>query len=520
MEVVPCSARHFPLNTDEVACSHWRTAALIVCACWISILSVFGPAVSTMVTTWYHSNTFAHGFLVLPISLYLIWTRRQSLMPLIPVPTLWGLLLLVGLGCGWLLGNLADVLVVQQLMVVAMLPGGVWLVLGTRVARILLFPLLFLFFAVPIGLEFEPVLQDFTAAFTVRALRLSGITVFRDGWLLALPTGIWHVAETCSGSRYLYAAVMLGCLYAWIIYRRWTRRLGFLLASVVVPIVANGVRAYGLVLLGYLSDHTIAAGVDHVLYGWLFFGLVMFLLLGVGCRWREPSHETVSTLAPVQTHGRPCSAQQLGLTAACGVSLLAVAPLVAQVMAHRSASPLLVQAVAPQVRPPWQPLAEVPEAWTPHFVGAHAHIFQSYTSGRRPVSLYIAYYASQQQGTELINSENNLRDGKTWVRIAESRTQAVVDDHRLQVHMTRLRSAQGGTRLVWSWYWVAGAFTSHPYHAKVLHVKARLFGGPQGAAVIALGTQDNGDQAEAAAVLQDFLRHSVSLQATLQSFSR
>ena len=520
MEVASCSIRQCTISTHEATGSHWRTATLIVFMSWGVILGIFEYTVSAMVMTWYHSNTFAHGFLVLPISLYLIWTRRQSLMPLIPIPTLWGLLLLVGLGCGWLLGNLADVLVVQQLMVVAMLPGGVWLVLGTRVARILLFPLLFLFFAVPIGLEFEPVLQDFTAAFTVRALRLSGITVFRDGWLLALPTGIWHVAETCSGSRYLYAAVMLGCLYAWIIYRRWTRRLGFLLASVVVPIVANGVRAYGLVLLGYLSDHTIAAGVDHVLYGWLFFGLVMFLLLGVGCRWREPSHETVSTLAPVQTHGRPCSAQQLGLTAACGVSLLAVAPFVAQVMSHRSASPLMVQAVAPQVSPPWQPLAEVPEAWTPHFVGAHAHIFQSYTSGMRPVSLSVAYYASQRQGAEAINADNRLVDGKTWVRIAEGRTKAVVGGHTIQVRTTRIRSGQGDTRLIWSWTWVAGKFTSSPYQAKILQVKARLLGGPQGAAVIALGTEDNVDGTEATDTLQAFLQHSSSLQATLQSFDR
>jgi hypothetical protein len=79
MEVARLNVRHFTMSRYEGTQSHWRTAALIILASWIVILGMFWHSTGTIVTTWYHSSIFAYGFLVLPISLYLIWIRLSVL---------------------------------------------------------------------------------------------------------------------------------------------------------------------------------------------------------------------------------------------------------------------------------------------------------------------------------------------------------------------------------------------------------------------------------------------------------
>ena len=277
-----------PISSAYTVSSHWIKVMSLLLVSWVALLAAYSSTALSLVNTWSRSDTYTHGFLILPASGYLVWRKRHQLAVLVPRLNLWALLLLGGLATIWLVGHLTSVLVIQQLALVAMMGGVVWSLVGTTVTRRLLFPLAFLFFAVPVGADLVPLFQDFTASFTVTALRMSGVPVLWEGRYLTTPSGSWHVAEACAGIRYLLAAVSLGVWFAGMVYRSWTRRLLFILAATLVPILANWLRAYGIVLFGYLVDHQLAAGVDHVLYGWLFFGVVMFLLFVVGLSLREP----------------------------------------------------------------------------------------------------------------------------------------------------------------------------------------------------------------------------------------
>ena len=81
-----------------------------------------------------------------------------------------------------------------------------------------------------------PRLMDWTADFTVAALRLTGVPVYREGVHFVIPTGQWSVIEACSGIKFLIASVMAGSLYAWLMYRSPGRRIAFIAASIVVPL--------------------------------------------------------------------------------------------------------------------------------------------------------------------------------------------------------------------------------------------------------------------------------------------
>ncbi len=272
--------------------SNWRTTLPLLVLTIAAIIAIYWPTAQSIVAIWDRSETFAHGFLIVPIVLYLIWTRRKLIAQQAPVADWLGYVLLALAGLGWLVASAGKVQVVQQFAFVAMIPAAVIAVAGRRVAWGIAFPLAFLFLGVPVGEGLIPPLMDFTADFAVAALKLTGMPVYREGALFAIPSGQWSVVEGCSGLRYLIASITVGTLYAYLTYQSSGKRVLFIAASVIVPIVANGLRAYMIVMIAHLSDMKLALGVDHLIYGWVFFGIVMLLLFWVGSYWRDPEPES------------------------------------------------------------------------------------------------------------------------------------------------------------------------------------------------------------------------------------
>ncbi|MBC7467751.1 MAG: exosortase, partial [Ramlibacter sp.] len=188
-----------------------------------------------MVTIWSRSDTFAHAFTVPPIVAWLIWRQRDALAVRRPRASAWVLLPIGVAALIWLLGDLSTTNAVTQLAFTALLVLAVVTVLGLSAARTIAFPLAFLFFAVPVGEFVTPQMMEWTADFTVFALRLSGIPVFREGQQFVIPSGSWSVVEACSGVRYLIASVMVGVLFAYLNYRSLHRRLIFIGVAILVP---------------------------------------------------------------------------------------------------------------------------------------------------------------------------------------------------------------------------------------------------------------------------------------------
>src|SRR5205814_4717172 len=190
-------------------------------------------------------------------------------------------------GALWLVASAAGASVTAQFALAFMLQAAIVTVVGLQAARVLAFALAFLLFAVPSGEFLVPTLMDWTADFTISALRLSGVPVYREANHFIIPSGAWSVVEACSGIRYIIASLMVGVIYAAVAYHSPRRRAVFVAASILVPILANWLRAYMIVMLGHLSNNKLAVGIDHIIYGWIFFGVVMLLLFWVGSFWQE-----------------------------------------------------------------------------------------------------------------------------------------------------------------------------------------------------------------------------------------
>ena len=197
-----------------------------------------------------------------------------------------------------------------------------------------MFPLGFLFLMVPFGEDFVPFLMEYTASFVVMMLRLTGISVYREGLHFTLTSGNWSVVEACSGIRYLIASITLGLVYAYLNYASVLKRFVFILASILVPILANGLRAYMIVMIGHLSAMKLATGVDHIIYGWLFFGLVMLLLFYIGSFWRD-EEVSLSSGQVVDEPGLLMAKETLGRVTVLVLVCLLVWPMLANALHAR-----------------------------------------------------------------------------------------------------------------------------------------------------------------------------------------
>ncbi len=459
-------------------------------ACLLSIV-VFPDAWTSMVHVWMNSETFAHGFIALPCAAWMLWRRRSDWESL-PQGTWWpGTIALTGCGLLWLVGRLGGVSSLEQFGAVGIIPATMLLLVGPAVTRAIAFPLAFLFFAVPVGEFLTPIMMDYTADATVVAVRWSGVPVFREGLHFSLPSGRWSVVEACSGLRYLIASLALGVLYAYLQFRTLRYRLAFVALTIVVPIVANWVRAYGIVMLGHISNMKLAAGVDHLVYGWLFFGLVMALLFWVGSLWREPvppstsmpaTHDAILLADPGRLSTSSSSKRRIALVLVAVAIVAAWRPL-STTLLDRSES---FDGVGPlRAAVGGLPAAQALD-FEPHYTGASGTLRIARTIDGIPVELHAFHYARQHETSEMVHGSNYV------VRANDFQSQVLSKSTRStpwgSVASYRIRRSGTGLLLVWQWYAIGGTQTANPYLVKAATAWSLLTGSGDESLALVLAT--------------------------------
>ncbi len=474
-------------ESDSMIGQRWRATVVGAAVVFVALAALFWPTVTSMVHTWYHFETYTHGFLILPISLWLVWQKRRHLAAFTPQPMPGLLVLALGALLLWAMAKLIGVLVVEQLAFVALLIIALASVLGWQVAKFLTFPLLFLFFAVPMGEDLVPPMMEFTATFTVEALKLTGIPVYREGLWFSLPSGNWSVVEACSGVRYLIASITLGFMYAYITYHTLWKRLLFIAMSAIVPILANGLRAYMIVMIGHMSEMEYATGIDHLIYGWVFFGVVMFILFWIGSFWQE-DQEPPAFVPP----RREMSTASVGnhVTVVVVVLLLVSFGVVWGTWKASNVDVVIAKPLSPPAGVDGWSLSEEPVAWASLHQPTEQTISARYNDGEAAVQLYVALFPQQRQGSEAINQANDIAE--EVMRRSERRKQAVdLGGKQVVVNQAKTIVSDGTTHydhMVWQWYRVAGRSLTNRYEGKAWEAVARIYPGRSDGAWIAITT--------------------------------
>jgi exosortase A len=321
-----------------VSAGWYRAVPILIVGVVLGLL--FHGEVVAAVQTWNDSTAYNHCFLVIPIALYLFWDRRAVLpgvpRQLMPVALLLGLPLAVV----WLVSERLGIMEGRQLAAISFVEVLFLAMLGKQLWGAMAGPLLYLYFLVPFGEFLTPGLQDITTFFIRHGLEILGVPAFIDGYVVEIPQGTFFVAEACAGLRFLIASTAFGCLYALLIYRSPLRRVVFILVSIVVPIIANGFRAIGIVYLGYILGSAEAAAADHLIYGWIFFSLVILLLIALGLPFRE---DEVGTRSASRFAKAPAISLRGVFPVAAGIVIVAaIGPLVGAGLTVSAASAVAV----------------------------------------------------------------------------------------------------------------------------------------------------------------------------------
>ena len=265
--------------------AHWRAALKWLAFGWTGAILLFAADWAAMLDQWWNSSTYNHILLIPLILGWLVWLRWPELQKLVPQAWWPGLVLIGGALLVWVAGAFAGFNLLRQAGAVGLLPALALLMLGPRVGAGLAFPLGYSLFLVPFGDELVPPLQMITAEITIALVQLSGIPARIEGVFIDTPVGLFIVAEACSGVKFLIAMIALGVLVGNVCFRSWKRRAGFMALCIAAPILANGVRAWGTIYAAQYVGVEKAAGIDHIIYGWVFFAVVIAAVLGMSWKY-------------------------------------------------------------------------------------------------------------------------------------------------------------------------------------------------------------------------------------------
>lgn len=482
----------------------WLQHVLYLAGAWAALLTLFHRDVADMLGIWWNSTTYGHCLFVPPILAWLVWMRRRELSALVPQSWWPGLLPVAAGGFAWLLGDAASVALARHVGLAVMLGASVVALLGPNVARGLAFPLGYMAFLVPFGDFLEPPLQALTVEMTMRLLGLLGVPATVDGVLITTPTGYFEVAEACSGSKFVIAMFAYGVLVANVCYVRWSRRAAFLAMALVVPVLANGVRAAGTIYAAHLTSVEAATGFDHIVYGWVFFAVVMAAVMAVGWRWfdRDPDaayFDPAGLSAPVS--GRIDRTTATGLVLAIAVAFAAWG----WAMEGRAAV-LADRPMLPPVAGWTQAPADPANSWSPHFDNADHLIEGRYVDGAgRRVDVALALYATQHEGKELIAfGQGAIAENDRWVRVEDL-------SPLLGGQGVRMTAPGPVERETYSWYRVGSVVTGSARTVKLETLRTKLLGGsPAAVAVLVSAPRDGQDAREA---VESFVRAAGPLDA-------
>ena len=260
----------------------------------LGFIAAYSEILAWVVRGWF-SFERSYSLVILLLSLYMIWSRREFIRQTPARPNLFFGSLLTVVGCFIIVaGKLSNTLMVQGISLVIVLLGLIWLILGSRHLKMFFIPLGYLFFMFYLLEEalgrFSVFFQSATALIAAQLLRFSGMPVALHDNLIELPHITLEVARVCNGINHIVALTAMSVPFAFMTYRSASKKVLIALVALLVGLFLNGLR---VTLIGYWTKYQ-PEGPLHGPFDLfyvsfiLFFGLILFALpLALTKRWKK-----------------------------------------------------------------------------------------------------------------------------------------------------------------------------------------------------------------------------------------
>ncbi len=473
-------------------------------------VALWAPTALDMATLWAMSSSYHYGIFVAPIAVWMI--AAKSAPPPAPANRLPGLFI-IALGAAlWLLGHAGGVALVEQFALVTTIIGGGGVAFGGGALRAWAYPLAFLYFMVPFGEAIVPGLQTITAQIIVALLSVISMPVTIDGYLIQTPAGAFEVAEACAGFRFLISATMIAAVFSYVSFQSWRKRIGFLLFATAFAILANGLRAFLLVLVATLTDMQWAVGPEHLLIGWIFYALLFLTLVAVGRHYADAP--TPQPSAPAQQSG----ANAVPATLAA-IAMIATAAAYAGAIVDHPVDKTAPVSLSLLNAPGWRILPPA-QNWRAELRQADRTAGATYVNAGNTVYLSLGYFTHDRKGGEIINYENRAWSGAYWRHIGAHDAVLYLFGTSKTRRIDILAGPERRRLAAVTAYWLDDEIYLDRWRMKLAQMKAKLMGANPSGGLIIIAASYSRDPAEAITALRNFTGDLEPLDAWVSRIDR
>jgi len=455
------------LQETVLAFFNWGMFWLLIAT--IAALIFFSDGINTMLAAW-QLPEYSHGPLIPVLSAFLFLKQLKD-YPINPDlhrnrwPGVALITLSLVIGAMGIMAGIGDIVAYALILWV----GGVLLVSwGWDTGKHFWPGVVHLVYMLPLpGVIYYKVtsaLQLISSELGVFFLRLADVPVFLDGNIIDLGTLKLHVAEACSGLRYMFPIMSFSYIFA-ALYRgpAWHKAV-LLLAAVPIAVFMNSVRiaVAGMIVQYYGNDWL--EGFTHFFEGWVIFLACILILFALAwlMLFLHPERPTLLKALDLDTDGLMEQIGRLqfvqsskamvtaGVLMVAGVLALQALPDRGGVVPERDSFALFPRSLGE-----WEQQS-VRQTLDPQVVATLAAddyhlVTYNKDRGSYPVDLFMAWYNDQSKGG--VHSPEICLPGAGWEIAWLERsdiTEAMQSDAPFNINRAVIQ--QGETRMM-VYYW-------------------------------------------------------------------
>ncbi len=246
-------------------------------------LLIFYPEITGLIKAWSRSDEYSHGFLIFPISLYIIWSKKEVLSK-IPIQGSSSAIVFILIPLLlYIVAKYANILTLAPIAMVFLLFGIIIFLFGYQMFKELLFPLFFLFLMIPIPSQIYSALtiplQLFVTKVSVGLAGAINIPIFREGNVIHMADRMLQVVQACSGLRSMISLLTLSLIFGYFAFRSNTLRVILFINGIPVAIFVNIIRVLIMIMAFHYFDFDLTEGSVHTVFGMIIFGLALISIV-------------------------------------------------------------------------------------------------------------------------------------------------------------------------------------------------------------------------------------------------
>jgi exosortase A len=408
-----------------------------------------------------------HGYLIALMCIALLYLRREELSGPVERASPFAYVALAALSLAWVLAYRASIQTAHELLFPIILWTAIYVVFGRRIARRCLFPVGFLYFAVPFWEAMNGALQALTIAATEIILRLIGVPVHFYGNYVLIPEGTFAIEGGCSGLHFLVVGTAIAAYYGELHRDSIRHRLQLIALAAALALLTNWIRVSTVIAAGHLTNmQSYLVRVSHYGFGWALFAAALAAFFLVASRLPASREERPSRAAGASADTRPTSA-----TLALAFAAVVIGPALAWNADRADAT---ASAAPPSARevPGWLGPVPTRSTWRPVFQGADTEKLATYERGIAAVEWFTAEYAYQRHQKKLLGYFNSIVGSGEFAVLDEG----VTGRGPYRFGYLEVKDPQGVQSILWYVYEIGRRSTTSGLHAQIWYGLSSLMG--------------------------------------------